>query len=91
MAVYKVPQDVEAVDKFLGPLSFIQFLFAGGMLVFGWISWSILTSSAALLSIIFIIPTLICAILAFPWSREQPTEIWLGSRIRFFFRPRRRI
>ena len=27
MAVYKVPQDVEAEDKLLGPFSFKQFIF----------------------------------------------------------------
>jgi hypothetical protein len=32
MAVHKVPQDVEADDKFLGPLSFKQFLFLAVLL-----------------------------------------------------------
>jgi hypothetical protein len=29
--------------------------------------------------------------LAFPWSKDQPTEIWLASRIRFFLVPHKRI
>ena len=33
MAVYKVPQDVEAEDKLLGPFSFKQFIF---LLIAGW-------------------------------------------------------
>ena len=40
MAVYKVPQDVEAEDKLLGPFSFRQFIYlviavlAGGLAYF---------------------------------------------------------
>jgi hypothetical protein len=29
--------------------------------------------------------------LAFPWSKEQPTELFLASRIRFLIKPRKRI
>ena len=39
MAVYKVPQDVEADDKLLGPFSFKQFVFlivAVGMIALAW-------------------------------------------------------
>ena len=91
MAVHKVPQDVEADDKFLGPLSFKQFLFAGGTIIFGYLSFLTISNGAALLSPIFIIPALGFGALAFPWSKEQPTELWLASRIRFFIKPRRRI
>lgn len=90
MAVHKVPQDVEADDKFLGPLSFKQFLFAGGVIVFGYLSFLTITK-AFIVSPIFILPTLGFAALAFPWSKEQPTELWLAARIRFFLKPRKRI
>ena len=90
MAVHKVPQDVEADDKFLGPLTFKQFLFAGGVVVFGYLSFLTITK-AFVVSPIFIVPTLGFAALAFPWSKEQPTELWLAARIRFFLKPRRRI
>src|SRR5581483_5658515 len=36
-------------------------------------------------------PALIGVFLAWPWSRDQPTEIWLLAKIRFFLKPRRRI
>jgi hypothetical protein len=42
-------------------------------------------------SFIFIIPALLFGILAFPWSKEQPTELFLASRIRFLIKPRKRI
>jgi len=47
MAVYKVPQDVEADDKFLGPLSFKQFLFAGGALISGYLTFLVVGSGGA--------------------------------------------
>lgn len=90
MAVHKVPQDVEAEDKFLGPLTFKQFLFAGGTVVFGYLSFLTLVN-VWIISPVFILPTLAFAVLAFPWSKEQPSDVFLGSRIRFFIVPRRRV
>lgn len=90
MAVHKVPQDVEADDKFLGPLSFKQFLFFGGTLICGYLTFLTFTKVWPL-SFVFLLPTLAFAALAFPWSKEQPTELWLASRIRFLIMPRKRI
>ncbi|NDG30951.1 PrgI family protein, partial [bacterium] len=39
MAVYTVPQDVEADDKFVGPLSFKQFIFIGIGAIAGYLSF----------------------------------------------------
>ena len=91
MAVYKVPQDVEAEDKFLGPLSFRQFLFAGGAVICGYLIFLTVTSGVAWLSFIFLPFFLGFLALAFPWSKDQPTELFLASRIRFLLVPRRRI
>lgn len=91
MSVYKVPQDVEADDKFLGPLSFRQFIFAGIVMITGYISFLMLTRGAAL-GVIFTLPImLLFGFLAFPFGREQPNEVWLAAQIRFFIKPRRRI
>lgn len=91
MAVHKVPQDVEADDKFLGPLSFKQFLFGGGAVVFGYLTFLTLTKGLWPISFVFGLPAVAFAVLAFPWSREQPTELWLAARIRFLIVPRVRI
>ncbi len=91
MAVHKVPQDVEAEDKFLGPLTFKQFLFGGGVLVFGYLTYITIAAGGWFVSFIFAIPALIFAALAFPWSKEQPTELWLAAQIRFRIKPRKRI
>jgi len=90
MAVHKVPQDVEADDKFLGPLSFKQFLFFGAFSISAYLSFLTLTRVWPL-SPLFIVAMILFGVMAFPWSKEQPTELFLGSRIRFFFIPRKRI
>jgi hypothetical protein len=90
MAVHKVPQDVEADDKFLGPLSFKQFLFFGGAIICGYLTFLTFTKVWPV-SFIFLLPTIVFGFLAFPWSKEQPTELWLASRIRFLIVPRKRI
>lgn len=91
MAVHKVPQDVEAEDKFLGPLSFKQFLFFGGALVSGFVMYQLATSPLPFLAFIALPFLIVCVTLAFPWTPDQPTELWLASRIRFMIIPRKRI
>lgn len=90
MAVYKVPQDVEAEDKFLGPLTFKQFLFFGGTAIFGYVTFLTATKIWPIAPI-FGIPTIVFAVLAIPWSKDQPTEVFLGARFKFLFKPRKRI
>lgn len=91
MAVHKVPQDVEAEDKFLGPLTFKQFIFLGGAGISGYVIYLMLVKELWFLSAIVFIPFLFFAVLAFPWSKDQPTELWLASRIRFMLVPHRRV
>lgn len=91
MAVHKVPQNVEAEDKFLGPLSFKQFLFFGGSLISAFIMYQLSVSPVPYLAVIFLPFFIVCIMLAFPWTPDQPTELWLASRIRFMLVPRKRI
>ena len=91
MAGYKVIQDVEAEDKFLGPLTFKQFLFAGGGAITGYVLF-IFATKGIWVGVAFLAPIfLVFAVFAFPWSKDQPTELWLASRIRFLLVPRKRI
>lgn len=91
MAMYKIPQDVEADDKFLGPLSFKQFLFAGITAIALYLSFLSLTKGFWPALIIFLPIAIVGGFLGFPWGRDQPTEVWLAARIRFFLKPRVRI
>ncbi len=91
MATYKVIQDIEADDKLLGPLSLRQFVYAGVTVFCGWLSYMAVAKGAPFLLIVFIPPGLIAGFFAFPWGKEQSTEIWALARIRFLLKPRKRI
>src|SRR3989344_6681371 len=97
MAVYKVIQDVEAEDKLLGPLTLKQFIYAAIALLLAFISFRLLLTSEISMviraGIIFLLsgPMLLFGVLASPLGRDQPTEIWLLSRVRFLLKSRWRI
>jgi hypothetical protein cdiviTM7_00587 len=89
MATYKVPQDVEAEDKLLGPFTFRQFIYllisaAGIAIIFG------LFQIFPLLAIIPIPFTFFFLILALPIKKDQPMEVYLASIASFYLRPNTR-
>lgn len=96
MAVYKVIQDVEAEDKLVGPLTLKQFIYAAiaGVLIFvnfrlfisfdlGMIRWVFI--------LFFSLPMILFGVLAAPLGRDQPTELWLLSHVKFLLSSRQRI
>ncbi|MEX0749015.1 MAG: PrgI family protein [Candidatus Saccharimonadales bacterium] len=90
MAVYKVPQDVEAEDKLLGPLTFKQFIFlliAGGAAMFAWLLFTI----QPVLAIIPLPIILIFGGLAVFRREDQPVERYLLSFFNYTLRPRVRL
>lgn len=91
MAQYVVIQDIEAEDKFVGPLTLRQFIFAGITIILLYLCFLVVTNGLWPAVIVFLPPALISGFLAFPWGRDQPTEIWLLARLRFLFKPHLRI
>jgi hypothetical protein len=91
MAQYVVIQDIEAEDKFVGPLTLRQFIFAGVTVILLYLCFIVVTKGLWPAVIVFFPPALISGFLAFPWGRDQPTEIWLLARLRFLFKPHQRI
>jgi hypothetical protein len=94
MAVYKVIQDIESEDKLLGPLSLKGFVYAliAGSCAFIDFKLFLIGSPVKYAFIpLFAMPMVLFGVLASPLGREQPTEVWLLSRIRFFLKPRSRI
>ena len=90
MAQYKVPQDVEADDKLLGPFSFRQFVYlliAGGCVALAVALFQLFT----LLAIIPILPALFFIILALPLKKDQPMETYLAAIVSYYLKPRTRI
>lgn len=91
MAVYKVPQDVEADDKLLGPFSFRQFIYLIIVALAGGLAW--LLSQIFIGLIIIPAPIIILfGALALPLKKDQPMEAYLGAMVSFYFiKPRKRL
>lgn len=90
MASYKVPQDVEADDKLLGPFTFRQFIYlmiVGGMIVLAVALFQVFP----LLAIIPVPIGLFFTILALPIKKDQPMETYLAALISYHLKPRKRM
>ena len=90
MATYKVIADIEAEDKLLGPLTLRQFIYAGVVIVLGFICFKLIPLSPFAV-IPFIPPMIFFGLLAAPFGHDQSSEVWMLAKIRFFLKPRIRI
>ncbi len=91
MATYKLIQDIEADDKILGPLTLRQFLFALVMAFFLYLSGVFIKNGLFFMLFVTVPPALFFAFFAFPFGRDQPTELWALGKLNFMFKPRVRI
>ena len=90
MAQYKVPQDVEADDKLLGPFSFRQFVYL--MIAGGLIALAVgLFQLFPLLAIIPIPPVFLFVALALPLRKDQPMETYLAAIVSYYLKPHNRV
>lgn len=90
MATYKVPQDVEADDKLIGPFSFRQFIY----LIIVALSIGLAYGLSRLFIGLAIIPLpiiLLFGALALPLRKDQPMEIYLAAIISFYLKPHKRL
>ncbi|MBQ1387626.1 PrgI family protein [Candidatus Saccharibacteria bacterium] len=90
MAQYKVPQDVEADDKLLGPFSFRQFVYllvSGGLVALAVGLFQLFP----LLAIIPIPPILLFVALALPLKKDQPMETYLAAIVSYYLKPHTRL
>lgn len=90
MAVYKVPQDVEADDKLIGPFNFRQFIYLIIVALAIGLAWGL----GHVLVPLAIIPLPIIVLfgaLALPLRKDQPMEIYLSAIVAFYLKPRRRL
>jgi hypothetical protein len=90
MAQYKVPQDVEADDKLLGPFSARQFgyLMAAGILIAVAVG---LFQLFPLLALIPLPPVFLFLVLALPLKKDQPMETYLAAMVSFYLKPHTRV
>jgi hypothetical protein len=84
MAVYKVPQDVEADDKLIGPFSFRQFIYLIVVAISIAGAWG-LSQLFIPLAIIPLPIIVFFAALALPLRKDQPMEAYLSAVVSFYF------
>lgn len=90
MAVYKVPQDVEADDKLIGPFSFRQFVYL--IIVAAAIAIAWFLSRIFLPLLIIPLPVIVFfGALALPLRKDQPMETYLAAIVSFYLKPRKRL
>ncbi|HRQ97901.1 MAG TPA: PrgI family protein [Candidatus Saccharibacteria bacterium] len=90
MAEYKVPQDVEADDKLIGPFSFRQFVYLIVVALSIGAAWG-LGNLFLPLAIIPLPLIIFFGALALPLRKDQPMEIFLAAMVSFYLKPRKRI
>ena len=84
MAVYKVPQDVEADDKLIGPFSFRQFIYLIVVAISCAGAWG-LSQLFIPLAIIPLPIIIFFAALALPLRKDQPMEAYLSAVVSYYF------
>ena len=90
MAVYKVPQDVEADDKLIGPFSFRQFIYLIVVAIAIALAWFL----GQLFIGLIVIPLpfiLFFGALALPLRKDQPMETYLLALAHFYLKPKNRL
>ncbi len=90
MANYKVPQDVEADDKIIGPFSFRQFIYLIIVALAGGLTW-VLGKVFLPLAIIPMPIVIFFGALALPLRKDQPMEIFLAAMVSFYLKPHKRL
>lgn len=90
MATYKVPQDVEADDKLIGPFSFRQFIYLIIVAMAGALAWA-LGNLFIGLAIIPLPVIIFFGALALPLRKDQPMEIYMAAMVSFYLKPRQRL
>ena len=90
MATYKVPQDVEADDKLIGPFSFRQFIYLIIVAMAIALAWGLAQLFIGL-AIIPIPIIIFFGVLALPLRKDQPMEIYMAAMVSFYLKPRQRL
>lgn len=90
MASYKVPQNVEADDKLLGPFSFRQFIYLIVAVMGIAMGWG-LAQLFIPLAVLALPIVLLFGALALPLRKDQPMEVYLAAVVSFYLKPRKRL
>lgn len=90
MAVYKVPQDVEAEDKLIGPFGFRQFIY---LIIVAFACFVAFILSKIFIGLILIpLPFIIFfTAIALPLRKDQPTETYLAAILQYNLKAKKRL
>lgn len=91
MGTYKVIQDIEAEDTIIAWMTPRQAIYAAIVLVSGFIWFMFASAGIWWLGFILLPHIILFLVLAGPFVHDQPSEVWLLAKIKFFLKPRRRI
>lgn len=91
MGTYKVLQDIEAEDTIIGWMTPRQAVYAAIVIVSGFIGFMLISNDAWWVALPMLPHMILFAVLAGPFVHDQPSEVWLLAKIKFFLKPRRRI
>lgn len=92
MGQYKVPQDVEAEDKILGPYTLKQFIYSVIGVAYGFLTFRIFFGTTPVLFfIIGVPPTILMLMLGLYQRKDQPFEALFLALVAFWTKPRKRI
>jgi hypothetical protein len=90
MATYKIPQNVEAEDKLIGPFTFKQFIFLMITAFLIFMAWLL----ARISTFLVLIPApfiLVFGILGVYRRPDQPVETFFLAALNFILRPKKRV
>ncbi len=91
MGTYKVPQNVEAEDKILGPLSMKQFIYAMIGVGYGLLTFAIFNPISIVIWVVLGVPPMLALLGLGLYQREdQPLETFVVAIAQFFVRPHQR-
>lgn len=91
MGQYKVPQNVEAEDKILGPLTLKQFIFVIIGLGWGFFTLTIFRGVPVLFVLVGIPPAILFLLLGLYQPQDQPFESRFLAMVSYFGKPRQRL
>ena len=90
MSMYKVPQDVEADDKLVGPFTFRQLIYLGVVALLSYITWII--GQIFLPLVLIPLPLiLLFGAIALPLRKDQSMEVYIAALITFYLKPHKRL
>lgn len=91
MGQYKVPQDVEAEDKILGPLTLKQFIYTVIGVSYGLIMFTLFKGVPVIFILLGIPPTLLFLMLGLYRRQDQPFEAYFLALANYFGKSRKRV